>query len=58
MTARGNAGERIYWDDNDRRYFLELVCALPERYGAQVHANRRLRHTVNKAMRHLQNNEI
>lgn len=37
VTARRNAGERIYWDDNDRRHFLELVAALPERYGVQVH---------------------
>jgi len=37
VTARGNAGERIYWNDNDRRHFLELVGALPERYGAQAH---------------------
>lgn len=37
VTARGNAGEGIYRDDSDRRHFLELVGALPERYGVQVH---------------------
>lgn len=37
VTARGNAGEEIYRDDSDRRHFLELVAALPERYGVQMH---------------------
>ena len=34
------------------------VSSAIRRMNREVHANRRLRHTVNKAMRHLQNNEI
>lgn len=38
VTARGNERRAIFRDDRDRRHFLELLAALPERFGTRLHA--------------------
>ncbi len=38
LTARGNARQAIYRDDEDRRIFLELLGAAVERYQWRCHA--------------------
>ncbi len=38
VTARGNNRQRIFFDEPDRRHFLELVGQMIERQRVQVHA--------------------
>ena len=38
VTARGNNRRRIFFDDRDRRHFLELVGEMSERHQVEVHA--------------------
>jgi putative transposase len=38
VTARGNERRTIFRNDRDRQRFVELVAALPERFGSRVHA--------------------
>jgi len=38
VTARGNERRDIFRDDRDRQRFLELLAALPERFGVRLHA--------------------
>lgn len=38
VTARGNERRAIFYDDEDRRHFVELAGELAERFGLQVHA--------------------
>jgi len=38
VTARGNRGEPLFLNDEDRRGFLGLVSELPERFGLEVPA--------------------
>ena len=38
ITTRGNAGDAIFFDGADRRYFLELLRTTCERYGWLCHA--------------------
>ena len=38
VTARGNERRRIFCDDQDRKYFMELLAKLPEQLGLRVHA--------------------
>lgn len=38
VTARGNAGQRIYLDDKDRNRFLELYADVSERFNWLCHA--------------------
>jgi len=38
VWSRANRRKRLFWDDTDRRRFLGLVAALPERFGVEVHA--------------------
>jgi putative transposase len=32
VTSRGNAGQKIFWTDKDRRYFIELLAYIIERF--------------------------
>ena len=38
VVARGNGGEAIYRDDDDRRAFLGMMSELPSRFGLEIHA--------------------
>lgn len=38
VTHRGIERKEIWRDDPDRKHFLDLVSALPERYGVELHA--------------------
>ncbi|MBI2947266.1 MAG: transposase [Verrucomicrobia bacterium] len=38
VTARGNERRRIFRDDRDRRHLLDLLAALPERFGLGLQA--------------------
>ncbi len=38
VTARGNNRQRIFYDDRDRRHFLELMAEMSERQAVEVHA--------------------
>jgi REP element-mobilizing transposase RayT len=38
VTARGNERRDIFRDDRDRQRFIELLAALPERFGVRLHA--------------------
>ena len=38
VTARGNERREIFRDDRDCQRFLELLAALPERFGVRLHA--------------------
>ena len=38
VTARGNNRQRIYFDEPDRRHFLELLGQMSERHAVEVHA--------------------
>lgn len=37
ITSRGNLRERIFFDDGDRRTFLEILKRTKERYGYLLH---------------------
>ena len=37
-TARDNERRDIFRDNRDRHRFIELLAALPERFGVRVHA--------------------
>lgn len=38
VMSRGNGGQRIFLDDDDRRSFLGLVAELPGRFSLEIHA--------------------
>ncbi|HOW97387.1 MAG TPA: transposase [Kiritimatiellia bacterium] len=38
VTSRGIDRRAIFHDDHDRRHFLDLLGALPERFGIRIHA--------------------
>jgi REP element-mobilizing transposase RayT len=38
VTARGNNRQRIFYDERDRRHFLELIGEMSERHAVEVHA--------------------
>ena len=38
VTARGNNRRRIYFDERDRRHFLQLLEEMSERHSVEVHA--------------------
>jgi len=38
VTARGNNRQRIYFDQRDRRHFLERLGEMSRRHGVEVHA--------------------
>ena len=38
VTARGDNRQRIFYDERDRRHFLELIGEMSERHAVQVHA--------------------
>ena len=38
VTARGNNRRRLYFDERDRRHFLQLLEEMSERHTVEVHA--------------------
>ena len=38
VISRGNARQDIFFTDNDRRLFLDLICEFSERYNIEVYA--------------------
>ena len=38
VTARGNAGEKIFVDDSDRTLFLDVLAEVVDRFGWVCHA--------------------
>jgi len=38
ITARGNNRQRIFYDERDRRHFLDLLGRMSDRHALEVHA--------------------
>jgi len=38
VTTRGNCGAFVFWDDEDRLFFVQLLRRVVRRYGWRVHA--------------------